>query len=66
MIISVSACIDNGTQLPCLHSGEEIFHQYSFSPNNFKTDLIALSLLYLTFNALAFFLLWRRIRNISK
>lgn len=56
----------NDGQLPCLSTADDVFDQYSFSPSNFNADLMALGILYLCFNAFAFFFLWRRARNIFK
>lgn len=48
--------------LPCLHTGAEVLEQYSFDGGNLQRDLWALGVLYVVFNALAMFCLWRRAR----
>lgn len=47
----------------CLQSPEDIFDQYDFSEEDFSIDFIALALLYIAFNVLAFLFLWLRVRK---
>lgn len=48
--------------LPCLRTGAEVLEQYSFDGANLQRDLWALGALYVIFNLLALFCLWRRAR----
>lgn len=50
-------------QLPCFGSAEEIYDNYNFDKDDFHTDFYALTALYLTFNVLAFVVLWLRVRK---
>ncbi|XP_037030733.1 protein scarlet [Bradysia coprophila] len=49
--------------LPCLRTGEEVLQHYSFVPSNLQRNLWCLVILYVSFNGLALFFLWKRARK---
>ncbi|PSN52318.1 Protein scarlet [Blattella germanica] len=56
-------CETMDVDLPCLRDGSEVLDKYSFSPNHFSRDLVAMVTLYLTFHALGYLCLCSRAKN---
>lgn len=52
-------------RLPCLRTGAEVLEQYDFSGDNLQRDIWSLVGLYVVFNVLALFCLWRRVKKIT-
>lgn len=63
LLLLISACIDNGTELPCLGSADEIFEQYNFDEQNLGVDFLAMTSLFVIFHVLAYLILWFRVRK---
>lgn len=60
----VSACYEESDTFPCLHNGLQVLDQYSFEEANLAKDLWSMVTLYVIFNLLALFFLWKRARNL--